>query len=408
MVVVDFVVMFFLRALFAEIGVGASPMYDAPPLFNISATSHYDAGLQHGRLAASRIKAWFSSTAEMRNLRRFIRGPGRADFERLKADNARLYPRYADEIRGISEGSGVPLDMVWAVNMINELESLAQEKEKGEHCTDVFAVPDGGFGQGFTHGHNEDWGDNKFWYFVRYTATPGGDYPSCAGMCYPGGMVGWSPAWNPYGMYLTQNTLSPLNTRPHGLASMFAQREAICGPSGSRGLDAVVAKLTEQGWSSGASVNLVDINARRMANVEVDKDEHSVFEVKGPSVGLAANATHFNSYKHLKTPQTESTSTEVRQARADSLPAPRKQSDVMELLSDTLNTPNRIFNQNTLSTMVLDGPSGNLNVWCCGISPKAGPPVYRWNLRHFFDDKGQAAPQRSLSDQALTQKTMLV
>ena len=60
------------------------------------------------------------------------------------------------------------------------------------HCSDISARPRGGGGG---HGHNEDWPGpiRAFWYLASYTALPGADFSSCAGVVYPGGLVGW--AW---------------------------------------------------------------------------------------------------------------------------------------------------------------------------------------------------------------------
>ena len=43
-----------------------------------------------------------------------------------------------------------------------------------------------------------------------------------------------------------------------------------------------------------------------------------------------------------------------------------------------------------LATLTLDGASGWLDVWCCGVAAASGaPPAHRWNVRDFF--RGPAA-----------------
>jgi hypothetical protein len=88
------------------------------------------------------------------------------------------------------------------------------------HCTDIYAVNEGGAAAGFAHGHNEDWpGPVKdYWYFLSIQSnTSGVDgngggggvggadvVSSCAGLVYPGSLVGWAPSWNDEGMYMTR------------------------------------------------------------------------------------------------------------------------------------------------------------------------------------------------------------
>ena len=49
-------------------------------------------------------------------------------------------------------------------------------------------------------------------------------------------------------------------------------------------------------------------------------------------------------------------------------------------LSDARDEAFPIYRNMTLHTLVLDGRTGRLDVWCCGRSAAHGPPVYRWEL----------------------------
>merc|ERR1712151_1034360 len=148
-------------------------------------------------MAAERIKGWLQS-AEMANMTAFTQGAGQAAFKELIQTSSSYYPQYAEEIRGIADGAGLPLHSIWALNLISELEALMGVPRKG-HCSDMYAVSNGSF----CHGHNEDWeGDIKlFVYFVKYRAAQDADFESCAGLVYPGSIVGWAPTWNSHGIY---------------------------------------------------------------------------------------------------------------------------------------------------------------------------------------------------------------
>jgi len=356
---------------------------DVPPAYEISASSLYDAGLQQGRLASSRIRAWIDSP-EMRSVVNFTRGPGgREAFEELKRKNGQAFPQLAEEIRGIAEGADLDLDSVWAANLIPELEGLMDVYISG-HCSDIFAISEQGFASGFSHGHNEDWSGrvNELFYFVKITATDGANFSSCAGLAYPGALIGWAPTWNTHGLYLTQNSLFPRGVRPNGLASTFVQRDAICGLTSSS-IDEVVDSITSKPWSYGASVNLIDLRSRRFLNIEVFEDKHAILEV----TEAMGNYSHFNVYKHLlpgKLDAPEASSLH-RQARADALPAPHDRKAVMSILSDAHDQQQPIYRNETLATLVLDGLTGVLDVWA-GSSAEDGAALYSWNLLGFFEE----------------------
>ena len=221
--------MFALHALAAATAAGerAGP----PPIFRIRAATHFDAGLQHGRLASALIQGWLA-TEEMRGLVRFVEGDGKDALANVMRDNTKFAPHLAEELRGIAEGAGVPLPHIWVANSINELESLQDANSttarRAGHCSDLYAVPAGGTAAGFAHGHNEDWPGpiRNFWYLLAVNATtPSHGLSSCAGMIYPGGLPGWASTWNAHGIFLTQNSLFPATSRRRGLISAFVQRQ---------------------------------------------------------------------------------------------------------------------------------------------------------------------------------------
>ena len=368
----------------------------APPFFNISAVSLYDAGRQQGKLAHDRIRGWLS-TLEMQALRNFTVGPGREAFEAMKANNSRFAPVLVTELQGIADGAGVGIDEIWGATMINELEILmddVKERTTG-HCSDIYAV--GHDGKGFAHGHNEDWPGpiNEYFYYVAYRAlSAAADFTSCAGLAYPGSLIGWAPSWNAHGMYSTQNSLFPVVNRPWGIASAFAQRQALCPAaaagsphlSAQIGMSAMVNALSEAGWASAASLNLIDLRAQRMANVEVHLDSFALSHVLHPAYGTAGNASHFNMLKHLEAGHADlaEPSTIHRQARVDAMPTPHDVEDIKARLSDTADREYPLFRSMTLSTLILNGSTGDLSVWCCGNASNSTAPLYRWNLWHFF------------------------
>merc|ERR1719277_1853102 len=94
-----------------------------------------------------------------------------------------------------------------------ELEALMPDnwiKKHANHCSDFYYLHPHTLDV-LGHAHNEDWGGSakEFYYYVKYTALPGANFSSCAGLSYPGTLIGWAPTWNEHGVFLTQNTLYP-------------------------------------------------------------------------------------------------------------------------------------------------------------------------------------------------------
>ena len=272
-------------ALAAAAAAAAADRSGAPqvPLHRIAADSLYDAGTQQGAAAAAQIQAWVQG-AEMRGALAFVRGKGSAEFAQLKAVNTEEFPEYVEEMAGLAAGAGVSMDAIWCANLLLEMDGLmdgnstrrsgAAAAVGGAHCTDIYARTPSALAQG----HNEDWGGvSALWYLSSYHST-NTSFPelNCAGLAYPGALVGWAVAWNSHGMYHTQNGLIPRVTYPDGLAQVFVQRRALC-----RATDAAsyLKALTVPGWATGAVLNFVDYRARQLVNVEILGSRSSVLHV---------------------------------------------------------------------------------------------------------------------------------
>lgn len=347
------------------------------PVFKVLAASLYDGGLQHGRLAKEQIQKW-SQTEFMQQIKTFASGPGKAAFAALKASNTAAFPQYAKELRGIAQGAELDEDWVWIMNLLSELGELMQPTgplyEPEGHCSAIYAVHPNGYASGFSLGHNEDWSVElkPLWYWLFQTYPDGSE---CSGMVYPGVLVGWAGTWNNHGLFLTQNSLYPAKSRSSGLGSSFVQRAAFCN---STSLDEVVAKLSTKGWAEAASVNLLDLKHRKMANLELCEDS-----IGGP-VYVSRNYSHFNVFKELSgiIPEEQGSirkSSLHRQARADALSPPASWQDVVKVLGDVTDNAYPIYRDITLATLVMDGLTGQLRTWE-DANPATTEPSHVWSL----------------------------
>ena len=150
-------------------------------------------------------------------------------------------------------------------------------------------------------------------------------------------------------------------------------------------------------WSDGASLNVVDVAGRGIANVETHMSRHDALrvtagsgqaEIRGAGGAKAgrgqgqggANYSHFNIYKRLHVEEdSEGSSSVERQRAADALPAPRTRADVAALLGEP-----PFMRPSTIASLVLDD-SGRLEAWGGGAGPAGSAPLYSWNLKGFFD-----------------------
>eukprot|EP00966_Prymnesium_polylepis_P319416 7375882-Prymnesium_polylepis.1 len=95
-----------------------------PPLYRITAYTHYEAGHQHGQIAEARIKGWLQSPEMVGLVNYTSAGEGREALEAMKRDNTAVFPDLVKELEGIAHGAGVPVDSIWVSTLISELESL--------------------------------------------------------------------------------------------------------------------------------------------------------------------------------------------------------------------------------------------------------------------------------------------
>lgn len=236
-----------------------------------------------------------------------------------------------------------------------ELQNLLKNRPKEQHCSDFgVASAEGGSEQGnMWHGHNEDWSAEvgELYYYLKLSPSPGSsrEFEPCAGLAYPGSLIGWAPTWNAHGVITTVNTLVPDRIETSGVSTSFIQRDAICGIGNGRTLKDVAEKLADKRWADGASINVVDTANAALANVETYLNSHDTLMVLPP----VSNYSHFNLYKRLSVAEQSSASSEFRQWVADALPAPHGYEAIGRQLSYF-----PFLRDSTIATLLVDGSTG--------------------------------------------------
>ena len=183
------------------------------PLVEVSGTPR-ERGLAHGRAAAERVKksaALYRRELERRKVdyaaqerlaRRFV--PIIGDFD----------PTYVDEMRGIAEGAGVPLEAVVTVNCRTEmmfgfreaLEVQETHAQMKDGCTGVVAMPSVTASGRLLHAHNWDWRQEAADSSIVLRVRGGGDMPDMLTLVEAGGLA--RHGFNSAGVALTANFLA--------------------------------------------------------------------------------------------------------------------------------------------------------------------------------------------------------
>lgn len=213
-------------------------------------------------------------------------------------------PAYLEEIAGIAEGVGAPLDDIFLWNCRGDLPPPGVEPEG---CTSVMTPPDRGC-PGIV-AHNEDGGANLagsgFMARIEPEAGPGFDT-----FCYPGMLPGHSFAMNDAGLVQTVNNISPYDLTT-GMARHVVCRAILA----CRSLEEALVWLRRGDRASGFHHNLGSAAEGQLISVEAPASGCAARPVTAPR----AHANHLIFSEFAELPQTVSPSTAARQARAEAL-----------------------------------------------------------------------------------------
>jgi hypothetical protein len=213
-------------------------------------------------------------------------------------------PAYLEEIAGIAEGAGAPMEDIFLWNCRGDLPPPGAETEG---CTSIMTPPDRGH-PGII-AHNED-GGAEFagsGFMVRAEPEVGPGFDS---FCYPGMLPGHSFAMNDAGLVQTINNISP-----HDLTTGIARHVVCRAILACRSLEEALAWLRREDRASGFHHNLGSAAEGRLISVEAPASGCATQLVTAPRVHT--NHLMFPEFAGLS--QTVSRSSAARQARAEAL-----------------------------------------------------------------------------------------
>ncbi|KAL3619216.1 hypothetical protein CASFOL_036786 [Castilleja foliolosa] len=351
------------------IGMKSLEMFEVGPCAN-----GYEMGFSIGQRFSKEIKSRLSKDLILqKQLLPFAHSPNSHTLlKSLYQTNMKKYPNYWDELRGTAEGSESPFLEIMLLNFRKEILPFVPKEEKScindsiDDCSDILVVSD----SMAVAAHNEDANVALVGhtYLIKgillngmsFTAyTYAGELPSCAF------------GFNSHGLAFTLNSVPPCEHEIEGgaIGRNFISRDLLEAQSIDDALTVCFQDLAEFGiftdnykttperlYSSEASVghsyNLIDINTRRIVNVETaSRNRYSVYEVG------AEPFFHANMYLHLKVQQDHDENSLSRQRRASMLPK-RSKSDFLSLIGDKNDKKYPIYMTGpllyTLCTAVID------------------------------------------------------
>ncbi|GLT48151.1 hypothetical protein SLA2020_217920 [Shorea laevis] len=269
----------------------------------------------------------------------------------LSQTNQNKFSRYWDELLGTAEGSGVPFLHIILINFRKEILPFIPKTvgdtnvDAPDDCSDVIVVKE----SMALAAHNEDANVALVGhtYLIKRKLSNG---LSFIGYTYAGELPSCAFGFNSHGLAFTLNSVPPTEDEivPARIGRNFVSRDLLEATSIA---DALV-KIHSAEVSVGHSYNLIDVQKRKILNVETA----SRFRVSVQEIGPTP-FFHANMYLHLQVQQVQDENSTSRQKRAAVLPQSSK-TDFLSLLGDAEDKKYPIYMTGptlyTLCTAVID------------------------------------------------------
>jgi hypothetical protein len=262
----------------------------------LTGASH-EIGRQLGRIGADAVHGYLLTTPDWREIAARCGDPRLAAMAKLVEER---FPNYAQELRGLADGLGLPLAEVFAWNCRGDLWAMAPDG-----CTTVQAP---GVDQ-HVIAHNEDGlpGFSGAGLMLRVEIAGAKPFVSFA---YPGSLPGHTFALTGAGLVNVVNNVRFIGASV-GVPRMVLGRAVLDAPT----IDGAIALLREAPRAGGFHMSLGQRGDRRIMSVEFLHGAISVVEVTRRSV----HANHLIHQALAETPQIVTGSSASRQRRGDVL-----------------------------------------------------------------------------------------
>lgn len=326
------------------------------PDFSFRGDDHYKLGFAIGQAYPEAIQKRMA--AQSKGLKPFLAtSAGKRVFNDFLSVHNKRVPKYIDELKGISHGSNVSFETVFAVSMTEELSYFINGSLQGrDECTDYMLCNK----ERCMVGHNEDGDIADRELFVAEVEFGSRKFTT---MNYVGDLLGGmsSFAFNDQGMAFSLNWLGPKSVTPDGLGRNFVSRMLLEAPDWESAVDVISQK-----HAAGHNYQLMDFSNRRIANIEAANNRYALRNIEEAFF-------HTNMYTTLNEPGVVSNSSQHRMDRLRQLPIAKTREDILKALGDQADHSYPIFHDKyshdhgdlsdwTLSTAFFDLDHGVVQV----------------------------------------------
>jgi predicted choloylglycine hydrolase len=306
--------------------------------FELEAPTHFELGLQKGKLFGKSLRAALKDETRRRSWRRKV-----ARAQPYLALAEECFPQLIEEFQGYAKGADVPFDDVWAWDLEDELNADAREK-----CT-TFVTNDG-----FLIGHNEDWDEDSADDICVLRRTVG-DHTAFE-LFYLHTLGGCAMSVNSHGVAQAVNSLVhtdhqvgiPKNVIARWLSDTAAPEQAcsaVANMTRASGFHHLLVDATGRAWSFECTARQREFNK---VNPPFVHSNHYVCERFRSLEGNDNRGGTFDRYNLAGSRVTPFMSIE----------------NSRELLGDSsLGRSKSLFNRRTIARMVLDIDHMTAHVW---------------------------------------------
>ncbi|KAK3605406.1 hypothetical protein CHS0354_036316 [Potamilus streckersoni] len=324
-----------------------------PVLF--TSGTYYEVGHNVGTFFQKWIHKYFNSSLIPSRLLPFYNThKGREIFaEYLKASES-SFPQYVTELRGMSDGSGMPFEQLFLMNLAKEtyfLDVIEAEDNPEQHihgCSSVYVnTPDLKI---LALNEDVDVFSTPYFYIISaHIIDPGVqkgtvtcEEEQFTSLSCPDSLPGYGFGFNKYGLAYTINATVPMKACVGSPPAGLITRGLLSASS----VDEMVRISRNEGYgaSDGFNANIASLNHKEMWSLEVGPGKFesplkltTIHEQVDPD--KPCHYFHFNSYYHLDDVEQNFNlpSSNARTKRAHEMPPPRTLKDVKAILGDTQN-----------------------------------------------------------------------
>jgi hypothetical protein len=236
------------------------------------------------RTGIERRQTWFD------DLKRFALADRATRIDGFVAAMGKHCPAVLAEIKGMAQGSGLPLDDLLVLNLQCELGALIAQGKKSEGCS-TFQLAHSGR---LLLAHNEDGHDAYQDLLTILRLSPEGR-PGITALAYPGIVPGNVPAMTEAGLVLTTNFIGADQVVQAIPRYALGRSLLECGS-----LDEAIAKSTADQAAYSVHFNLGSTKEKRLVSVDVAVGRSAVQEIRG----LNLQTNHFVLPETKEIPQT--------------------------------------------------------------------------------------------------------